>query len=435
MGGMRGQRLEPHEMTRHIEAPKLAALGARLAAATLSILASVMVVIFASALLQFPQWLAFSLLAIAAPVGYLSFRYLNVERFLWLESELIDEPGALPYSSTINLSGEHRIVSAAQVEVGDFICATAEIGDSNIAAAGHSPSPTSLEQHKRYHRVIAKVRMNNSRRITIITLGREHPYVEDPDDENFYLVRAQPQPSKLARTTISPENVAKALTDLINLVPSDQSPISECSVSSRLINDFGNAPEYTRLAVGIAKSGGLIRRRRRISYLLEAIAVYSKSTRSGHSSCMIYATESGLIWKCAAHIEPDYINLNEGARGMGDTFINHGVAGSMGHDNTVANEITNPKWKSEHNPDIEMLARQLQTLRTALNTATDTDPDQDVAIAQVASAQVAAQKGDFPGMMARLGQIGPAAKWVLDIARSIGISLAIASIKESLHIH
>lgn len=81
----------------------------------------------------------------------------------------------------------------------------------------------------------------------------------------------------------------------------------------------------------------------------------------------------------------------------------------------------------------EALARELAELTATLRTLA-TDPSHYHALGNLTSARLAAGKGDVSTAVTHLSKLGKAAKWVLDIATSLGISVAVSAIKEALHL-
>lgn len=112
---------------------------------------------------------------------------------------------------------------------------------------------------------------------------------------------------------------------------------------------------------------------------------------------------------------------------MGDVY-NVKAAGAVGPRAKAKNVRINQAWQELESKDTKLLASELSALRTELR-ARATEPEHDLATAEVASAQLAAEKGDGPGAMAHLARAG---KWVLGIATSIGTTVAAAAIKSAL---
>jgi hypothetical protein len=114
---------------------------------------------------------------------------------------------------------------------------------------------------------------------------------------------------------------------------------------------------------------------------------------------------------------------------MGDTYNVQG-GGAVGPGARASNVTINQAWQNLENHDTALLARELAALRAELRTRA-ADPEQDLAIGEVASAQLAAEKGDGPSAMAHLARVG---KWAFDVATSIGTLLAAAAIQAAMGI-
>jgi hypothetical protein len=92
------------------------------------------------------------------------------------------------------------------------------------------------------------------------------------------------------------------------------------------------------------------------------------------------------------------------------------------HDNVVTFN------KAGQNINLQQLAGELDQLRQELKKRATT-PDQDAAVGDVAAAQKAAENGDRATVMQRLKSAG---KWVLDVAKDIGVKVAVEAGKAAL---
>lgn len=95
---------------------------------------------------------------------------------------------------------------------------------------------------------------------------------------------------------------------------------------------------------------------------------------------------------------------------MGDSYKAEQVAGPMGPNASSHNNTINQyRFNAGGGPSIDLgeLARELEQLRTALRRANndDDDPGRDIAIAQIAQAQIAAQNGDEESTFKHLRQV------------------------------
>jgi hypothetical protein len=84
--------------------------------------------------------------------------------------------------------------------------------------------------------------------------------------------------------------------------------------------------------------------------------------------------------------------------------------------------------KSASKIDLHQLGDELTELRTVLSKQAS-EPDQFVALGEVAAAEKAAKGGDGPGA---LGHLKTAGTWVWDVATKIGIGVATAAAKSAL---
>jgi hypothetical protein len=114
---------------------------------------------------------------------------------------------------------------------------------------------------------------------------------------------------------------------------------------------------------------------------------------------------------------------------IGDTYNARGV-GAVGPSANASNFTINQTWQNLQNHDTRLLARDLVLLRAELKKQA-VDAEQDITVAGVAAAQLAAQKGDGPAAISHLARVG---KWALDVATSIGATVAAAAIKAAMGI-
>ena len=114
----------------------------------------------------------------------------------------------------------------------------------------------------------------------------------------------------------------------------------------------------------------------------------------------------------------------------GDTFnISGGQVGAMGHGAHAHDMTFNQVWnQASQTIDLPALAGELDALRKALRQEA-TEPEHDVAVANVAMAQKAAKENDGPKAMEYLSTAG---KWALDIAAKIGVPIAIEALKSAM---
>jgi hypothetical protein len=120
-----------------------------------------------------------------------------------------------------------------------------------------------------------------------------------------------------------------------------------------------------------------------------------------------------------------------------DTYVNQGQAGAFGpgaHASQFNQSMTNVWNGVAGDIPLDKLAQELATLREALKTAEsgpDEDGDRDIAVGEVRQAEKAAQSNDGPGALEHLKSAG---SWVLKVATSVGVPIAVAAIKAALGI-
>lgn len=113
---------------------------------------------------------------------------------------------------------------------------------------------------------------------------------------------------------------------------------------------------------------------------------------------------------------------------MGDNYTT-GQAGAVGP-NAHAHDMTvNQVWNQmSATVDLPRLQEELSTLRQALKDQAS-EPEHDIAIAEVANAEIAAKEGDGGRVLEHLRKAG---QWVLSVATDIGAILAANVITKAL---
>lgn len=113
---------------------------------------------------------------------------------------------------------------------------------------------------------------------------------------------------------------------------------------------------------------------------------------------------------------------------MGDKYT-IGQAGAVGPHSQAHDINFNQVWlQQSEKPDLSMLVSELSELRSAMRSQATT-AQQDVSVAEIAYAEVEAQKGNGSEMLAHLAKAG---NWALDVATKIGTSIAAEMIKKAM---
>lgn len=361
---------------------------------------------------------------------YFAVRRLSPERLLWLLSETICERRWTYFRSLLTLEDSCRLVDPLRIQPGDYICTAEEYEEYQLRRENDPNGWWSINQKQWQLLVIAKVVLTDSSQALIGRLGRG--WIEtselNADEDDFFRYKTHGPRVKTSRASRTPDQVSAALDKLIFLLPDDGSNADETEAVQILMSDYGYTPPSVRAAVRIALTAALIERECRRGYVIELLgALTSRRDYSGHAHCALYLTESGRTWREAAHLEVSGDRQATGGMTV-NTYQNFGVAGSMGEGNTVNNDVVNAGLVGI-NP--KHLAHELKILHAELRER-DTSPGQDVAVREVAAAQLEAERGDAADAMtrlARLGKVVPSGKWALETATAIGIPLAIAALK------
>lgn len=130
-------------------------------------------------------------------------------------------------------------------------------------------------------------------------------------------------------------------------------------------------------------------------------------------------------------IAPNIITVAnaEGGESMAGDRYEVGQAGAVGPNSTAHDIQFNQVWnRLSADTNLGVLADDLVKLRTAMRERA-TEPGQDLALAEVSQAQLAASEGDGPRALSHLARAG---QWALGIASAIGANIAAAAIKSAL---
>lgn len=122
------------------------------------------------------------------------------------------------------------------------------------------------------------------------------------------------------------------------------------------------------------------------------------------------------------------IATGRGAQAMGDQYL-AGQVGAQGPHAQASNVNFVQLWQAcNFAPDLPRLADELAKLRAQMRQSA-TDPNQDVATAAVAQAEIAAREENGPKMLEWLAKSG---QWAFDTATKIGVGFATAALKTAL---
>lgn len=114
---------------------------------------------------------------------------------------------------------------------------------------------------------------------------------------------------------------------------------------------------------------------------------------------------------------------------MGDSYTT-GQAGAVGPFSAAQGITFNQIWKQEASSiDLAGLARELEQVRTEMRRTAGGEPEQDLALAEMAQAELSAKSDDGP---TALGHLRKAGNWALEVAKSIGAEVTVAAIKAAL---
>jgi hypothetical protein len=154
------------------------------------------------------------------------------------------------------------------------------------------------------------------------------------------------------------------------------------------------------------------------------------SISEGQSITVVYAGDGNII------------NTQKGQIAMGENpqnILNTGNAGIISGRDTVASNavgkgdqtVTQTWTQFAETVDIKQLSAELESLRAELRSQAGSDPDHDIAIAEIAQAEKAAAEGDKSSLRDHLARAG---KWCLGVAKQIGMLVAAAAIAAAMGI-
>jgi hypothetical protein len=145
-----------------------------------------------------------------------------------------------------------------------------------------------------------------------------------------------------------------------------------------------------------------------------------QQSKYGNSIIQLCSTLKYKLDENAVRISIGELNMEE------NYTVGQGVAGRHVH----AHDMNFHQVSAQQLGQIDMrtLAVELASLRREMR-QTATEPEQDIAIGQIAAAEAAAQKGDASSVLTNLKSAG---KWAFEVATKIGVSVASEAIKKSM---
>lgn len=190
----------------------------------------------------------------------------------------------------------------------------------------------------------------------------------------------------------------------------------------------------------IQVQGSINRNKRSVRFLPEVKIKAGNWLRRVASEDRLYVTsvdphliEGRVIWQIAyyeteAQHNEVKVHHDKGDIVMGDKY-EIGQAGAVGPGAHAHDMTFNQIWNQVGGDiDLPHLAEELVALRQEMKKEA-TEPEHDIAIGAIATAEQMAKTGDGPKTLATLKTAG---KWALGVAEKIGVGLAVAAIKSSL---
>jgi hypothetical protein len=356
---------------------------------------------------------------------------LNTTRVWWLSSELLGET-RISYISPRAQKGEQ--IGAEYIEPGELVCEAER--DELVRMAMETELTVQLQNFY----VSAATFKRPSGRIELGWLGYVDTEQVDPGKQYIYRCTGLTSPLLLTgHEKKLADDATKAFMALMSLLPSDGQAKREDLIVQQIVRKGNNPPVSARHAILIARSVRFIARKRSYRYIFEFFKVFkSRPTAGGHASCKINLTELGRLWNRSEYPAPEnqadkapitFVGINMPIH-TGDNNTSYGPTAFMGR-NDVRDSTINQVYQDTQSGNIKLLAQQLAVLRAKLETQA-TDPARDLAIREVAAAQLAAEKGRESATFTHLAKLGKMGKWVLDIATSIGVTVAASAITQAL---
>lgn len=123
------------------------------------------------------------------------------------------------------------------------------------------------------------------------------------------------------------------------------------------------------------------------------------------------------------------VRIESGGIEMGDSYT-VSQAGVVGPHATARDISFTQIWsQTAGGIDLGLLRGELAQLRSEMSSAAESEPEQYLAIAEIASAQRSAAADDGPAVMKHLRQAG---SWALEVAKTAGVDLAVTAMKSAM---
>ncbi len=107
-----------------------------------------------------------------------------------------------------------------------------------------------------------------------------------------------------------------------------------------------------------------------------------------------------------------------------------GQAGAVGPNSIAVGQHFIQVWnKQDDQIDLNVLAQELRKVRDRGRVSASGAPEEDVALAELANAEVAAEQGDGPRALSHLARAG---QWALRIAVAIGVPVAVKALETAI---
>jgi len=142
-----------------------------------------------------------------------------------------------------------------------------------------------------------------------------------------------------------------------------------------------------------------------------------------------------IVRKLAAGVNIQSLSSNQTIQFL-EAFMNDqynvGQAGVAGPNSMVIGQNFTQIWsKQEKEINLDTLAQELRIVRDKGRASTSGAPEEDMALAELAKAEIAAKEGDGPKALGHLAQAG---QWALRIAVAIGVPVASEALKRAMGI-